>query len=160
MNQEKYGSRHTTMTGCQGDRWFTMKAFLAVLVVSVLFAGVVAMASAEDALDLSTLGKKPTIAPVALPQLSATMPTTPASALGGNVKTEVVDLSTLGKKSTKPVMAATMIKGATPITITPSFAIMNANISTAEANTVFTLPQAVAANASIYTPPIAIYGGA
>ena len=38
-----------------------MKAFLIVLVVSVLFAGILASASAQDVLDLSTLGKKTTI---------------------------------------------------------------------------------------------------
>ncbi len=135
-----------------------MKAFLVVLVVSVLFTGFLASASALDVLDLSTLGKKTTVAPVALPSLSATMPTIAPSALGGNAKSEVLDLSTLGKKALMPSVAATLITGATPITITPSFAIKNMNI-TAEANTVFTLPQAVAANPSVYTPPIAIYGG-
>lgn len=136
-----------------------MKAFLAVLVVSVLFAGFLATASAQNVLDLSTLGKKTTVAPVALPSLSSATPTIAPSALGGNAKSEVLDLSTLGKKALKPAVAATLIKGATPITITPSFAIKNMNI-TAEANTVFTLPQSIAANASVYTPPIAIYGGA
>jgi hypothetical protein len=135
-----------------------MKAFLIVLVVSVLFAGILASASAQDVLDLSTLGKKTTIEPVALPRVSATMPTGSVSALGGNANAEVLDLSTLGKKSLKPIMTPTMIKGANPVTITPSFAVRNLNI-TAQANTVFTLPQAVAANASVYTPPIAIYGG-
>jgi hypothetical protein len=142
----------------QGERRLIMKAFLIVLVVSVLFAGVLASASAQDVLDLSTLGKKTTIEPVALPMVSATMPTGSVSSLGGNTNADVLDLSTLGKKSLKPIMTATMIKGATPVTITPSFAVRNLNI-TAEANTVFTLPQAVAANASVYTPPIAIYGG-
>lgn len=135
-----------------------MKAFLAVLVVLVLFAGFLASASAQNVLDLSTLGKKPTVAPVALPSLSATVPTSSPSALGGNTESEVLDLSTLGKKSLIPDTDAILIKGATPVTITPMFAIKNMNI-TAEANTVFTLPQAVAANASVYTPPIAIYGG-
>jgi hypothetical protein len=135
-----------------------MKAFLAVLVVLVLFAGFLASASAQDVLDLSTLGKKTTVAPVALPSLSSAMPTIAPSELGENAKPEVLDLSTLGKKSLMPSEAATLIKGATPITVTPSFAIKNMNV-TAEASTVFTLPQAVAANASVYTPPIAIYGG-
>lgn len=142
----------------KGERRLMMKAFLAILVVSVLFGGFLASASAQDVLDLSTLGKKPTAAPVALPSLSAAMPTTSPSALGGNVKTEVLDLSTLGKKALVPDVNATLIKGATPVTVTPSFAIKNMNITT-EANTVFTLPQAIAANAGVYTPPIAIYGG-
>lgn len=135
-----------------------MKAFLIVLVVSVLFAGVLASASAQDVLDLSTLGKKTTIAPVALPKVSASMPTVSPSTLGGNVDTEVLDLSTLGKKSLKPDINVTMIKGSTPVTITPMFAIKNMNITT-EANTVFSLPQTVAANPGVYTLPIAIYGG-
>ncbi len=135
-----------------------MKAFLIVLVVTVLFAGVLASASAQNVLDLSTLGKKTTIEPVALPRVSVTMPTGSASALGGDENLEVIDLSTLGKKSLKPTIAPAMISGATPITVTPSFAVRNLNI-TAEANTVFTLPQAVAANASVYTPAIAIFGG-
>jgi hypothetical protein len=143
---------------CQGERRLIMKAFLIVLVVSVLFAGILASASAQDVLDLSTLGKKPTIAPIALPKVSATMPSGSASILGGDTNSEALDLSTLGKKSRKPVMTPTMIKGAAPITVTPSFAVRNLNI-TADANTVFTLPQAVAANASVYTPAIAIYGG-
>jgi len=132
---------------CQGERRLKMKAFLIVLVVSVLFAGVVASASAQDVLDLSTLGKKQTTASVS------------ASALGGNVDTEVLDLSTLGKKALLPDVNTTMIKGATPVTITPMFAIKNMNITT-EANTVFSLPQTVAANPGVYTLPIAIYGGA
>jgi hypothetical protein len=95
---------------CQGERRLIMKAFLIVLVVSVLFAGILASASAQDVLDLSTLGKKLTVAPVALPQVSAAIPTVSASALGGNVDTEVLDLSTLGKKSLKPDVNTTMIQ--------------------------------------------------
>jgi hypothetical protein len=48
--------------------------------------------------------------------------------------------------------------GANPVTITPSFAIKNTNITT-EAGTVFTLPQAISAGPSVYTLPIAIFGG-
>ena len=136
-----------------------MKLILTIFVVSVLLAGVMAMASAQDVLDLSTLNKKPHLQPVNLPQLSPTMPTTPATALGGNVKGEVLDLSTLGKKKTS--VPATIIQGATAITVTPNFAITrNETTLTGEANTVFTLPQAISANASVYTPPIAIFGGA
>ena len=137
-----------------------MKLILTVFVVSVLLAGVMAMAGAQEVLDLSTLNKKPTIEPISLPQLSPTMPTTPATVLGGNVKREVLDLSTLGKKKATSV-SGTTIQGAAAITVTPMFAIRkNETTTTNEANTVFTLPQAIAANASVYTPPIAIFGGA
>jgi hypothetical protein len=136
-----------------------MKLILTVFVVSVLLAGVMAMAGAQEVLELSTLNKKPSIEPIRLPQLSPTMPTTPATALGGSVKSAVVDLSTLGKK--KASVPATAIQGAAAITVTPSFAIKrNETAMTNVANTVFTLPQAISANASVYTPPIAIFGGA
>jgi len=135
-----------------------MKFILTVLVVSAILAGALATASAQNVIDLSTLGKKGNLEPIALPRLTATMPTIPPTALGGNANADVLDLSTLGKKAASSV-AATTIKGATPITVTPSFSITNMNV-TAEANTVFTLPQAIAANPLVYTPPIAIFGGA
>ncbi len=135
-----------------------MKAFLIVLVVTALFACILASAGAQDAIDLSTLGKKTAVEPVALPMVSSSMPTASVSPLGGSTNAEVLDLSTLGKKSLKPNMSPAIIKGATPVTITPMFSITNLNI-TSEANTIFTMPQAVASNASVYTPPIAIYGG-
>jgi hypothetical protein len=86
------------------------------------------------------------------------MPTIAPTALGGGVKSAVLDLSTLGKKYNMS-MTATMIRGPNPITVTPMFSVMNLNM-TGEANTVFTLPQAIAANPQVYTPPIAIFGGA
>jgi hypothetical protein len=135
-----------------------MKFILTVLVVSALMAGMLANASAQNVLDLSTKGNKGNIEPIALPKLSPTLPTTPPTALGGNVETNVLSLSTLGKKAATSI-PATAIMGATPITVTPSFSIVNKNV-TAEANTIFTLPQAVAANPIVYTPPIAIFGGA
>jgi hypothetical protein len=85
------------------------------------------------------------------------MPTIAPTALGNNETRKVLDLSTLGKK-TKSV-AATEIKGATPVTVTPMFSVKNKNVTT-EASTVFTMPQAVSSNATVYTPPIAIFGGA
>lgn len=137
-----------------------MKLILTVFVVSVLLVGVTAMAGAQEVLDLSTLNKKPSLQPINLPQLSPTMPTIPATALGGNVKTEVLDLSTLGKKVQTSV-PATVIKGAAATTVTPSFAIKrNETALSSEANTVFTLPQAIRGSPSVYTPPIAIFGGA
>ena len=129
-----------------------------ILIVSVLLAGVLASASAADVLDLSTLNKKPSLQAVALPQLTATMPTTPPTALGGKVNKEVVNLSTLGKK-TQTRADATMIRGSNPITFTPMFAVKNANV-TNQAGTVFTLPQAISAHPRVFTPPIAIFGGA
>jgi hypothetical protein len=131
-----------------------MKLILTVFVVLAILAGVLATASAEDVLDLSTLGKSTA---QTLPQLSPAMPTTAALTLGGDAKTDVIDLSTLGKKFTSSVNS-TLIKGSNAVTVTPMFSIRNTNITT-EANTVFTLPQAVGSN-SVYTPPIAIFGGA
>jgi len=135
-----------------------MKLILTIFAVSVLLAGALATASAAGVLDLSTINKNTTQQVLVLPQLSPTMPTIAAKSLGGEIQSNVLDLSTLGKKPSTNV-AATLIKGATPITITPMFAVKNANV-TGQAGSVFTLPQAVAANASVYTPPIAIFGGA
>jgi len=135
-----------------------MKLMLTVFVVTVLLASVAVTASAADVLDLSTLGKKPSIEAVSLPRLSPTMPTIAPNALGGSLKSNVLDLSTLGRKAQLDVTAA-MIKGASPVTITPMFAIKNGN-ATNQAGSVYTLPQAISANASVYTPPIAIFGGA
>ena len=135
-----------------------MKLMLTVFVVTVLLASVAVTASAADVLDLSTLGKKPSIEAVSLPRLSPTMPTIAPTSLGGSLKSNVLDLSTLGRKAQLDVTAA-MIKGASPVTITPMFAIKNGN-ATNQAGSVYTLPQAISANASVYTPPIAIFGGA
>jgi hypothetical protein len=136
-----------------------MKLILTVFVVSVLLAGVMATASAAEVMDLSTINKKPTLEPVALPQVSPNMPTIAATSLQGNVKKKVLDLSTLGKKASLNV-TTDMIKGSSPITITPMFSIRNANVTTTIASTVFTLPLGISANPSVYTPPIAIFGGA
>ena len=135
-----------------------MKLILTVFVITVLLASVAVTASAADVLDLSTLGKKPSREPVSLPQLSPTMPTIAPTALGGSSRVDVLDLSTLGKKAQTDV-SATMIKGASPVTVTPMFAVKNTNL-TNQAGSVFTLPQAISANPSVYTPPIAIFGGA
>jgi hypothetical protein len=86
------------------------------------------------------------------------MPTIPPTSVGGTAKPGMVDLSTLGKK-VAPSMPATVIKGPTPITVTPSFAIKNLNI-TGVANTIFTMPEAVTGNPTVWTPDIAIFGGA
>jgi hypothetical protein len=137
-----------------------MKAILTVSVVLMLFAGVIAVAGADGVLDLSTLGKKQNSEPVVLPQLTPTMPTNyTTSYLGAQTTRAVLDLSTLGKKKLATVVPGVTIKGPTPITITPGFSIRNANITT-EANTIFTLPQAISGNTTIYTPPFAIFGGA
>jgi hypothetical protein len=116
------------------------------------------MASAADVLDLSTLNKKPVMDIVQLPRLSPTMPTTAATALGGNANTNVLDLSTLGKKAALNV-TTTNIEGPSPITVTPMFAVKNGNASN-QAGSVYTLPQAISSGTNVYTPPIAIFGGA
>jgi len=132
-----------------------MKLILTIFVVLVLLAGV---SNAVGVLDLSTLNKNTTKQTIALPQVSPTMPTIAPTTLGGNVESYVLDLSTLGKKVQSKV-SATLIKGPTPITVTPMFSVKNTNVTT-EAGTVFTLPQAISANPTVYTPPIAIFGGA
>jgi len=132
-----------------------MKLILTIFVVLVLLAGV---SNAVGVLDLSTLNKNTTKQTIALPQVSPTMPTIAPTNLGGNVESNVLDLSTLGKKVQSKV-SATLIKGPTPITVTPMFSVKNTNVTT-EAGTVFTLPQAISANPTVYTPPIAIFGGA
>jgi hypothetical protein len=86
------------------------------------------------------------------------MPTIAPTSLGGGLKSSVLDLSTLGKKAQLNV-SATMIKGPTPVTVTPMFAVKNANV-TNQAGSVYTLPQAISANPSVYTPSFAIFGGA
>jgi hypothetical protein len=135
-----------------------MKLILTVFVVTVLLASVAITASAADVLDLSTLGKKPSIEAVSLPRLSPTMPTIAPTTLGGNLNSNVLDLSTLGRKALLNV-STSMIKGASPVTVTPMFAVKNGNV-TNQAGSVFTLPQAISAAPSVYTPPIAIFGGA
>lgn len=135
-----------------------MKAILIVLVISILFGSFIA-ASGQKPLELSTLQNKPAMEPIKLPKLSPILPTAPPTALGGNVNKTVVDLSTLGRKAMMPVTPAVVLKASTPITVTPSFSIKNTNI-TGTANTVLTPPQAISANSTVYTPPIAIFGGA
>jgi hypothetical protein len=135
-----------------------MKLILTIFVITVLLAGVIAAASAADVLDLSTLNKKTSVQTISLPQVSPSLPTIAPKALGSGVKSSVLDLSTLGKKASLNVTTF-MIKGATPVTITPMFATRNSNV-TNQAGAVYTLPQAISANASVYTPPIAIFGGA
>ena len=135
-----------------------MKLILSVFVVTALLAGTAFMVSAADVLDLSTLNKKPVMDIVQLPRLSPTMPTTAATALGGNVNANVLDLSTLGRKAALNVTATT-ITGASPITVTPMFAVKNGNASN-QAGSVYTLPQAISSGTNVYTLPIAIFGGA
>ncbi len=141
-----------------GEWRLKMKVTLTIIVVSLLLAGVLIAAGADQVIDLSTLGKK-SMDTVSIPVISQNMPGILATYLGQNTTPQAIDLSTLGKKTAKSTATPVMITGATPITITPMFAIKNQNITT-EANTVFTLPQAVAANSTVYTPPIAIFGGA
>ena len=130
-----------------------MKAILTLSMVLILFAGVMAATAAEGVLDLSTLTKKP-VSTIALPQSTPTVNYAAANYLGSKTTKEVLDLSTMGKKFTATV-AATLIKGPTPVIITPSFTIRNNNV-TSVANDIITQPQAVTKNTTIYTPPIAI----
>jgi hypothetical protein len=135
-----------------------MKLILTVFVVIVFLAGVMAAASAQDVLNLSTLGKKTSTQAMTLPQVSQNMPTIAPTALGGNVESNILDLSTLGKKTNTNVNATT-IKGSSAITVTPMFAIKNPDAGN-QAGSVRTLPQAISASASVVTPPIALFGGA
>ncbi|HPW74199.1 MAG: hypothetical protein IPI63_01625 [Methanothrix sp.] len=135
-----------------------MKSILTAVVAIVFLSSIIAAASAADVLDLSTINKKSKASVLTLPQISPTMPTIAPTALGGDVESNVMDLSTLGKKI-EPAVPATVIKGASPITVTPMFAVKNADAGNL-GGTVFTLPQAVSSGASVITPPIAIFGGA
>lgn len=138
-----------------------MKILLTVIVISMLFAGVLAAAGADGVLDLSTLGKKNTEA-INIPATSLGTSNVPATQLGGKTtttQTQALDLSTLGRKRAESTVPPVVIKGPSPITVTPMFSIKNSNITT-EAGTVITLPQAVGANNTVYTAPIAIFGGA
>ena len=138
-----------------------MRLLLTIFVVSMLYASVLAAAGADNVIDLSTLNKKPVVNTVTIPQLTPNMPT---AFLGATTtSTNVLDLSTLGK-STTPSVPAVAIKGAAPITITPMFSIMNNNVTSTSSGmpsgTVFTLPIAISSyNATVYTAPIAIFGG-
>jgi hypothetical protein len=130
-----------------------MKAILTVTVVLMLFAGVITAAAADGVLDLSSLNKKP-VSTIVLPQSASTINYAAANYLGSKTTKEVLDLSTMGKKFTSTV-ATTLIKGPTPITITPSITIRNNNV-TSVASDIITQPQAVTKNTTLYTLPIAI----
>jgi hypothetical protein len=132
-----------------------MKAFLMIIVVTMLL-GLVA-AGAEGVLDLSTLGKS-SADTLGIPATSSSTSNIPVTMLGEKTTPQVLDLSTLGKKTVESTTPPVTITAPSPITFTPMFAIMNQNV-TSEANTVFTLPQAISPNATVYTPPIAIFGG-
>ncbi|MGB9902925.1 hypothetical protein [Methanothrix sp.] len=131
---------------------YTMILAVSLMLVSVITAGAI------DVIHLSTLDKTET---VSLPRIS---PYTPAIS---NASPGVVQLSTLGRKIQRSTIEPKELSAAKPVTITPSFAIMNANI-TAGTNTVITMPHALAGaqinylrpNVTVWTPPIAIFGGA
>jgi hypothetical protein len=140
-----------------------MKAKITIIILSLLFTGI--MVEAQTVNDLSTLGKKPDREIANLPRLTPYMP----SLFMGETRSGVtpVELSTLGKKNLMPRIEPRMLGSSIPITVTPSFSIRNQNL-TAGANTVYTMPQALASsqinylnpNVTVYTPPIAIFGGA
>ena len=135
-----------------------MKVTIMITVVSMLLAGVLIAAGADNVLDLSTLGKN-NMGSITIPMISQGMTSVPATHLGENTTPGVSDLSTLGKPTVESTSSPVSITGPSPVTITPMFSIKNQNI-TSQANTVFTLPLAISANSTVYTPPIAIFGGA
>ncbi|MFB3763921.1 MAG: hypothetical protein ACE14P_01580 [Methanotrichaceae archaeon] len=135
-----------------------MKLVLTIIVVSILLAGVLIAAGADNVIDLSTLGRS-NQGTINIPVISQSMASIPATHLGESATPQVSSLSTLGKPKVESTTSALKINGPSPITITPMFAIKNQNITT-EANTVFTLPVAVGANSTVFTLPIAIFGGA
>lgn len=131
---------------------YTMLLAVLLMLVSIFTAGAI------DVIHLSTLDET---AAVSLPMISQYTPAI------SNVSPDVVQLSTLGKKIQRSTVEPKELSAAKPVTITPSFAIMNANI-TAGTNTVITMPQALSGaqinylrpNVTVWTPPIAIFGGA
>ncbi len=131
-----------------------MRMLITVLITFLLFTGVLAV-TGQDIVDLSTLNKKPTsVTPINLDVKSKGSPTS---------NMEVLDLSTLNKKPVVSNANVVSITGPSPTTITPMFAIRNANITVSEPGAVYTLPFAIRnANLSagepdtIYTLPIAI----
>ncbi len=135
-----------------------MKVTLMVIAVLMLLAGILIAAGADNVLDLSTLGKN-NLGTITIPVTSQNMPSVPVTHLGESATPEVSNLSTLGKPKVESTTPAKQITGPSPVTITPMFAIKNQNI-TSQANIVFTLPLAVSSNSTVYTPPIAIFGGA
>lgn len=145
-----------------------MKTLTVLIVLSLLIVGAVSAASAEGVISLSTLGKTTTtIEPVQLPRLTPYTPSITTFSDNLSPAIGVLDLSTLGKATSRSPINARLLTGSKPITFTPSIAIMNANV-TSGANTVYTPAHALAGaainylnpNATVYTPPIAIFGGA
>ena len=72
-----------------------MKSILTIFAASAFLLGIMAAASAADVIELSTLGKKPQVDAISLPQLSPSMPTIAPAALGSNITSNAMDLSTL-----------------------------------------------------------------
>jgi hypothetical protein len=153
---------------CPKGGFKSMKALPVIIIISMLFAGVMAASAVGNILDLSTQGKKPQMEVVKLPRLTPYIPTYPV--IDNTTPSGIVPLmlSTLGRKSALPVYEPRSLSGIRPITVTPSFSIKNGNVNTPGQITVFTLPHAIKPqrgdNASpaptVYTPPIAIFGGA
>lgn len=135
------------------------------LAISLVLVSVALTVTATEVISLSTLDK---IEPVSLPRLSPyTSGIGYASAIDNASPAGAVQLSTLVRKAQRAAIEPKALAAAKPVTITPSFAIMNANI-TAGTNTVVTMPHALSGsqinylrpNVTIWTPPIAIFGGA
>ncbi|NYT02648.1 MAG: hypothetical protein GKC10_07830 [Methanosarcinales archaeon] len=134
-----------------------MKVHITVIVISMLLLGTMA-AMAINVNELSTLGKKPVKEPIALPRLTSFTPTyiAPNASPSGLAP---IELSTLLRKQAASTVPPRVLGSSTPITVTPGFSIRNANV-TGLANSVITPSQAIRANATVITPPFAIFGGA
>ena len=81
---------------------------------------------------------------------------------------EVIDLSTLGKERYTSGIEPVDLSGITPITYTPSFAISRSTLTEVSSYSVYTPSFAVyrptisysQRQVTIFTPPIALFGGA
>lgn len=114
-----------------------MKTILMLAIASLLLIGA---AAAEDAIDLSTIGKKK----VMTSDLeTVVIKYTP---LPANVDFDAVDVRVLGRSfgtfDTMPRMEPMLLSGPAPITYTPSFSISISNVTSSRT--------------SVYTPPIAV----
>ncbi|TRZ69115.1 MAG: hypothetical protein D4Q77_00295 [Methanothrix sp.] len=126
-----------------------MKTILMLAVASLLL---ISTAVADDAIDLSTIGKKK----VVVSDLeTVVIKYTPMAA---NVDLDAVDVRVLGRSfgtfETMPLMETMLLSGPAPITYTPSFSISVSNV-TSSRTIVYTPPIAVG-NLTLATPTIMI----
>ncbi|MEA2045147.1 MAG: hypothetical protein U9N48_01280 [Euryarchaeota archaeon] len=126
-----------------------MKTILMLAVASLLLIGT---AAAEDAIDLSTIGKKK----VMTSDLeTVVIKYTP---LPTNVDFDAVDVRVLGRSfgtfDTTPRMEPMLLSGPAPIAYTPSFSISISNV-TSSRTSVYT-PSIAVGNLTLVTPTIMI----